>query len=188
MKQNYKLQSMVIAALLCTIGIIIPMYSPVKIMMEPASYTLASHVPVFIAMFISPWVAVSVAFITTFGFLFAGFPIVIVLRALTHVVFAGLGAFILTKNRKILLSVKNTVIFSFFIAVVHAICEVSVVTLFYWGSGMTSAYYEKGYLFAVIGLVGVGTIIHSMIDFGIAIFVWKPLQHVVNIPASAKAM
>jgi len=99
-----------------------------------------------------------------------------------------LGAFILTKNRKILLSVKNTVIFSFFIAVVHAICEVSVVTLFYWGSGMTSAYYEKGYLFAVIGLVGVGTIIHSMIDFGIAIFVWKPLQHVVNIPASAKVM
>ena len=188
MKQNNRLQSMVIAALLCTIGIIIPMYSPVRIMLEPASFTLASHVPIFIAMFISPWVAISVAFITTFGFLFAGFPIVIVLRAFSHIVFAGVGAFILLKRRNTLRTVKSTVLFGLFIAVIHATCEVIVVTLFYQASGMTSAYYEKGYLVAVIGLVGIGTIIHSMIDFGIAIYVWKPLQQVVNIPTSVKVM
>lgn len=178
---------MVIGALLCAIGIVIPMFAP-KIVLEPASFTLASHVPVFIAMFISPFLAISVALITGFGFLFAGYPIVVVLRALTHMIFAGIGALILKKNGNILLSSKNTILFSVFIAAVHAFCEVMVVTFFYWGSGMTSAYYDKGYLLSVIGLVGIGTMIHSMIDLGIAIFVWKPLQHVLTIPASAKIM
>lgn len=186
MNQHNKIQSMVISALLCSIGIIIPIFSPFKILLEPASFTLASHVPIFIAMFISPTVAVSVALITSFGFLFAGFPIVIVLRALTHVVFATLGAIMLKKDSNILSSPKKTFIFGILISLVHGICEVIVVTLFYLGSGMTTAYYENGYIISVIVLVGIGTVIHSMVDLGIAFFVWKPLQHVVTIPASAK--
>ena len=83
MKRDTKLQTMVVAALLCAIGIVIPMFAP-KIVLEPASFTLASHVPIFIALFISPPVALAVSIGTTVGFLFAGFPIVIVLRALTH--------------------------------------------------------------------------------------------------------
>lgn len=185
MKQHNKIQSMVISALLCAIGIIIPMFAP-KIVLEPASFTLASHVPVFIAMFISPVVAISVALITGFGFLFAGFPIVVVLRALSHVIFAALGAIMLKKNGNLLRSPKGTILFSSFISVVHAVCEVIVVTLFYLGSNMTATYYESGYLMSVIILVGIGTMIHSMVDFGIATFVWKPLQNVVTIPASAK--
>ena len=187
MRQNnsYKLLSMVIAALLCAIGIIIPMFSPLKILLEPASFTLASHVPIYIAMFISPAIAVSVALITGFGFLFAGFPIVVVLRALTHIVFAALGAIILKKKSNILHSASSTILFALVISVVHAISEVIVVTIFYWGNQMSEIYYNKGYLVTVIGLVGLGTVIHSMIDFGIAAFVWKPLKNVVSIPVSA---
>ncbi len=48
-------------------GVIIPMVMP-KIMIPPASFTLASHVPLFIAMFFTPGVAVAVALGTTFGF------------------------------------------------------------------------------------------------------------------------
>jgi niacin transporter len=81
---------------------------------------------------------------------------------------------------------KSMAPFAILISVVHAVAEVIVVSFYYWGSSMTSAYYEKGYLLAVIGLVGVGTIIHSMIDFSIAVFVWKPLQYVISIPANAK--
>lgn len=180
-----KVKSMVIAALLCTIGIIIPMFAP-KIVLEPASYTLASHVPIFIAMFISPPIAVAVGLITSFGFFIAGFPLVVVLRALTHLIFAAFGAFLLKKNNNILLSMKSMVPFAILISVIHAIAEVIVVSYYYWGSGMTSAYYEKGYLLTVIGLVGVGTVIHSLIDFSIAVFVWKPLQHVISIPANAR--
>ena len=63
------------------------MFMP-KIVLEPASFTLASHVPVFIAMFISPLVAFAVALGTTIGFLMSGLPVIIVMRALSHVVFA----------------------------------------------------------------------------------------------------
>ncbi|MGB8452010.1 MAG: hypothetical protein WCD89_06730 [Anaerocolumna sp.] len=185
MNQRNKIQIMTIAALLSAIGIMIPLFAP-KIMIEPASFTLASHVPIFIAMFISPYIAIAVAVISAFGFLMAGFPIVVVLRALSHIVFATVGAFILKKNGSLLNSPKSAALFGLFVSFIHAVFEVGVVTFFYWGSGMTTAYYEKGYLLTVIGLVGLGTVIHSMIDFTIALFVWNPLQHIVTIPASVK--
>lgn len=184
MRDN-KVQIMAISALLCAIGIVIPMVAP-RIMLEPVSYTLASHVPIFIAMFISPVVAIFVALITGFGFLTAGFPIVIVCRALTHVVFATIGALILSKYKTTLQSKKNTALFVFFVSIIHAACEVIVVTVFYFGNNMTSGFYDKGYLVTVIGFVGIGTVIHSMIDFGIATVVWKPLSSVVSIPVSVR--
>lgn len=187
MKHNMKtnLQSMTIAALLIAIGIVIPMFAP-KIVLEPASFTLASHVPIFIALFISPPVAVAVALGSTVGFLFAGFPIVIVLRALSHIVFVAVGAAILKKFPDVLTSFGKSTLFGFILALIHAVSEIAVVTLFYFGTGMPKEYYEHGYITSVILILGVGTVIHSMIDFGIAVFVWKPLTHVIRIPVSAK--
>lgn len=185
MRQNYKLQSMILAALLGAIGILIPMFAP-KIVLEPASFTLASHVPIFIAMFISPTVGVCVALVTAVGFFFGPFPLVVVLRALSHVIFVFVGGTILKKNGNILKSPKSTFVFAFLISLLHAACEVVVVTFFYWGSQMTSGYYEKGYILSVMGLVGIGSVIHSMIDFSIATAVWQPLKHVVSMPVSAK--
>ena len=150
-------------------------------MIEPASYTLASHVPVFIAMFISPLVAVFVALVTTLGFLMAGYPIVIVFRALSHIIFAFIGAYILQKRGNTLCSLKTAVPFVLLISTIHAVCEVIVTTIFYF-SGQSTA----NYLTVVIGLVGVGTLIHSSIDFVIAAFVWIPLQKVVSLPTSAR--
>jgi len=185
MKRDTKLQTMVVAALLCAIGIVIPMFAP-KIVLEPASFTLASHVPIFIALFISPPVALAVSIGTTVGFLFAGFPIVIVLRALTHVVFATTGAFVLKKMPNMLTTFGGSAIFGLIMAVIHAFCEVAVVTLFYFGNSMSKENYAHGYIFSVILVLGVGTIVHSMIDFGIAVFIWKPLSNVVHIPYNAK--
>lgn len=181
-KQTEKIKTLTIAAMLCAIGIMIPMVAP-KIIIPPASFTLGSHVAVFIAMFISPPVAVAVAGISAIGFFIAGFPTIIVLRALTHLIFATLGAYILKKNNNILLSMKSTALFAFGISVVHAIAEVIVVSLFFFGGEVTSS---KGYLFTVVVMVGVGTVIHSIIDFSIATFIWKPLQYIITIPANAK--
>ena len=58
-----------ITGLLIALGVVIPMYSPVRIMLPPASFTLASHAVIFVAMFISPKVALAVAAGTTLGFL-----------------------------------------------------------------------------------------------------------------------
>ncbi|MDN5372468.1 MAG: niacin transporter [Carnobacterium sp.] len=170
-----KVHKLTIAALLVAVGILIPMISPIKIVLEPASFTLASHVSIFIAMFISPIIAITVALGTAVGFLLGGFPIIITLRALTHVVFAGVGSYILLKKPEILQSAVKTQLFSLFIGFLHAVCEVIVVSAFYFGGEMTTAYYVQGFLQSVFLLVGVGTIIHSMIDFMLAHIVWKAL-------------
>lgn len=180
-----KVKIMTVSALLCALGILIPLTFP-GIRLEPASFTLASHVPVMIAMFISPTAAAFVASVSTFGFLVAGFPIVVVLRALTHLIFSLIGAFILKKSRHMLQSFNGTALFALLISLIHGAAEVAVVTYFYWVSGMPIGYYDKGFFISVILLVGVGTFLHSLLDFSIAIFVWKPLQKVISIPVNAK--
>lgn len=178
-KTTNKVMVICIAGLLSAIGILIPMFAP-KIVIEPASFTLASHVAIFIAMFISPEIAISVALISSFGFFIAGFPLVVVLRALTHLIFATTGAFVLKKHNNILLSPKTMIPFALLISILHAVAEVTVVSLYYLGTGASMSMY---YIF---GLVGIGTIIHSLVDFSIALLVWSPLQSVITIPTNAK--
>ncbi|MCL2050812.1 MAG: hypothetical protein FWG91_03625 [Lachnospiraceae bacterium] len=160
-----------IAGVLIAIGIIIPMISPFKIIIEPASYTLASHVVIFLAMFISPAMALAVAFGTAAGFFLGGFPLVVVFRALSHMVFAGGGAFYLKHTKTEMTAVKLRV-FSLVIALVHAVCEVIVSSIFYFGQGVVDM---NRFIFLVILLVGVGTIIHSLVDFEITLLIRKPL-------------
>lgn len=173
--KTLKLKQMVVASLLCAISIIIPVFSPFKIIIEPASFTLGSHVAIFIAMFISPFTAISVSLGSALGFFLAGFPIVIVFRAVTHIIFSTLGALYLAKNKDIISSTFKIQLFSFFIGVIHAVCEVSVVTLFYFGN-MSRNSTTNSFLYSVIVLVGFGTLIHSMIDFTIALVIWKTIS------------
>lgn len=174
-------RSMVISALLCAIGIVIPIISPLKITLEPASFTLASHVAIFIAMFISPTTALFVAAGTAAGFLIAGFPIVIVLRAASHIVFAAVGALYLKKHPYTLKSFKSSQIFSLAIGLLHGISEVLTVMPFYFGNNMSSAYYAKGFMISVVLLVGVGTVIHSMVDFYLSQVIFKPVSKAVKL-------
>ncbi len=92
MNRNLSVYRLVVAALLVAIGIIIPMFMPVKVYIPPMSFTLASHVAIFLAMFISPGAALIVALGTTLGFVFSGLPIDVWFRALSHVVWAFGGA------------------------------------------------------------------------------------------------
>lgn len=179
---NYRkaTRNLTIAALLCAIGIVIPLFSPVKILLEPASFTLASHVSIFLAMFISPLIAVTVAIGTTLGFFLGGFPIVIVMRALTHCIFAFVGAKVLSRRPEIMKSPAKALTFSFLISLLHAACEVLVVIPFYFGNTMAPGYYQSGFFTSVVLLVGVGGVVHSMIDFWIAFMVWKPIQKVLQ--------
>ena len=102
MNSKLNTKEVIMAALLCAIGIMIPMISPIKIVLEPASFTLASHVAIFIAMFISTKVALLVTVGTTIGFFIGGFPIVVVARALSHLVFVIFGMSLI-KNKEVLL-------------------------------------------------------------------------------------
>lgn len=174
--KSQSVRKMTAAALLVAVGIVIPLFSPIKVVLEPASFTLASHVAVFLAMFISPPVAVAVAAGTTLGFFLGPFPLVVTLRAASHLVFALVGSLLLQKRPQILSSPLRAQPFSLVIALLHAACEVLVVSAFYFGGAMGTAYYARGYWFAVMLLVGVGSVVHSMVDFGIALLLYNVLR------------
>jgi len=48
-------------------------------------------------------------------------------------------------------------------------------------------YYSKGFLLSVVLLVGVGTVIHSMIDFTLARIIWEPLSKAAKLKNRAKS-
>lgn len=176
-----KLYRLVIAALLCAVGILIPMFSPIKITIDPASFTLASHVAIFLAMFVSPGVAAAVSIGTTLGFFLAGFPITVVMRAASHIVFALVGARYIQKHAEAALHPAKpaNLVFSFLIGALHGLCEVLIILPFYFGGSM-AAYQAKGFLVSIVLLVGVGSILHSMIDLAIASIIWAPLRQALR--------
>ena len=181
MKSKTNTFQLALAGMLIAIGIVIPMFSPIKIIIEPASFTLASHVPVFIAMFISPMMAAAVALGTTLGFLMGGFPLTVVLRALTHVIFATIGAWYLQKhNCEPVRTIRSSLGFSFLIGLLHAVCEVLIVLPFYISGSMPQANYDKGFFVSIFLLVGVGSVIHSMVDLSISIWLYKPISVVYH--------
>lgn len=170
MKSHKHMQVFVLASLLIAVGTVIPMLMP-KIIIGPMSFTLASHVAVMIAIFISPAVAIAVSLGTMLGFFMAGFPFVVVLRALTHVIWAYLGAQYAKKNPQIFEKPLKTLQFNIVIAFIHALGEMIIVIPFYYGNGMDM----QTFMYMIFGLVGLGTVIHSSIDFCLTLPVWKAL-------------
>lgn len=184
MRIKSKVYLLTISALLSAIGVLIPVVVPLRVVLEPASYTLASHVPIFIALFISPMTAVVVALGTAMGFFLGGFPLVVVLRAATHIIWAFLGATLIQNNGHMLDSRQGSVMFSLMIGLVHAACEMLVVMPFFLANRMAPGYYSRGFIVSVVLLVGLGTVIHSMVDYYFATIIWKPLRKVVQLQES----
>lgn len=172
-------KQLTLCAILISIGIIIPIFSPIKILIEPASFTLGSHIAIFMAMFLSPKISFLVSIGTTIGFFIAGFPLTVVLRALTHIIFAYVGSIYLKKHKNLLKEPKESLKFSLFISVIHSICEVLVIIPFYFSSSLPQEYYDKGFLYGVVLLIGVGTIIHSQVDFYISRYIWNMIPQKV---------
>lgn len=168
------------SAILVALGILIPMVMP-KVVIGPASFTLASHVPVFLAMFISPGVAVAVTLGTAFGF-FLSLPVIIAFRALSHIVFALLGAMYLQKHPEIINSMMKFQIFNVVIGIIHATVELLVVAVFFIQGSMTASNYEAGFLYTVVILIGFGGFIHSLVDYNIAFFIGQRLSKHFTFP------
>ena len=192
MKTN-SVKRLTISALLIAMGIIFPMVMP-RITIGPASFTLASHVPVFIAMFISPVVAIAVSLGTGFGFFLSATPI-IALRALSHLIFAVIGAVILQKHPEILINKEGKFtllngklqLFNVGIGVIHSAAELVVVSVFYTMGNLPGTYYTAGFMYSIFLLMGVGGLIHSLVDFSIAYFLASTLSKHVDIPTFTEA-
>lgn len=165
MTKKLSTKNMVITALLIAFGILIPTaFSSFRIPLGPFTATFASHVPTFIAMFISPVSAICAAIGTTIGFIITA-PLVVVVRAASHIIFALVGSYMLKKNCSIILTGIIT-------AVLHAGAEAIVVALFIT-QGWTSS--QNTLLSAVFYVTGLGTLIHHTIDYIIAVVLIKAL-------------
>lgn len=181
---NQNVYQLSLTAMLVAIGILIPVISPVKITIEPMSFTLASHVAIMVAIFISGKIALATALGTTVGFLFAGFPLPVVLRAFTHVVWAYAAAWYISKHKGMGKSVKKMFFLNLGIALLHALLEM-LITFMYFTNGSTA-----DLVYMIFGLTGIGTIVHSSIDFLISFAVWKVLyknskiQKIANLQIS----
>ena len=126
----------------------------------------------FNSMFLSPLMAIFVIIASSFGFLMAGYPMVIVFRAFSHIFFGTLGALYLQKFPDTLDKPKSSWMFNFILAIIHALAEVLACVVFYATSGTNVA----NMFYVLFVLVGFGTIIHSMVDYTLALAVFKVLR------------
>ncbi|SNV54894.1 hypothetical protein [Veillonella rodentium] len=164
-------RDLTITALLMALAIMIPIVMPLKVVIPPASYTLASHVPIFLAMFLSRKMTACVVFGSTLGFFVAGFPLVIVMRAASHILFAMLGALYIRNHQAVLSGGLSFALFNLGCAVVHAVGEVLACLLFY----TTTTLPNIDLVYVVFGLVGGGTIIHSLVDGYISLYIYRAI-------------
>ncbi len=179
LKKTLSTKNLVLTALLIAIGILIPMVfvgPPFKIVVGPYSATLMAHVPVFIAMFISPATAVLTAVGTTLGFFFTA-PLVVATRAATHLIFALLGAYMIKKR-------WNAIFVCLLTGILHSVFESLVVWVFF-SVGLSAP--ATGYSVpAMIYITAIGTFLHHIADFVIAYIVGIALHKAKAIPQLPK--
>lgn len=191
--KKFSVREMTIGALLIALAILIPNVMP-KIVIGPASFTLASHVPLFIAMFFSPLLAAIVAVGTTFGFALSGLPFIITLRAASHIVFALAGAWYLQKRPETVLVNGQFKawnwkfqLYNLVIALLHTVVEVLVVVAFNFIDLGNPGTYDGGAFFFFFVLMGVGGLIHSLVDYNIAYYVTAAVSKQFAIPVFRQA-
>ncbi|WP_230083739.1 hypothetical protein [Aerococcus sanguinicola] len=161
-QNKQSIQRLTLTALLTALAILIPMVMPIKVVLGPASYTLASHLPIVLAIFMGPAPAAFVALASGIGFFLAGFPFVIGLRGLSHVFFATFGAYYFQKHPGVVDKLTTRTAFSFVLAFIHALAEVVVV---YLVTGLGAGTLAAGYFTPLFVFVGLGGIVHGMVDF-----------------------
>lgn len=148
---NNKVKKLTYTGLLTGLAIMIPLYFGfLKVIIPPFTATLASHVPMFLSMFLGPIAAATVGLGSAIGFFITATPEVAA-RAFMHVFVGLVGAYMLKKGISFRMIVLMT-------APLHGLLEAIAVIPF----GFTV---QK-----VLIVVGVGTMLHHLAD-GIISFV-----------------
>nr|WP_270454026.1 hypothetical protein [Halonatronomonas betaini] len=158
LKRKLKVKELVYAALLTALALMIPLVfgTYLRIYIPPFSATLASHLPVFLSMLISPFAAIFVGFGSALGFFLVTGP-VIGARAAIHILVGGTGALLIKKGYSFKLALL-------LVLPIHAIGEALIVLPF-------------GFSLADAGIiVGVGTALHHVADAFLAVAVYELLK------------
>ncbi len=155
------IKSLTIAGLLTALAIVVPLFMPKLPVPQPFSVTPASHLAVILAMFVSPFTVICTVIGSTIAF-FAILGPVVAMRALSHIIFALLGYYMIKKRYNLFLTLAIT-------AILHGLSEAIVVSIFgFFGMADSTLYF-------VWGVTGGITVLHHCFDFGIAMIVYKAL-------------
>ena len=164
-------RNLTITALLMALAIMIPIMMPLKL----SFHRLRIH---WLVMYLYSWLCsclvrwlLVLLLGSTLGFFVAGFPIVIVMRAASHIIFALMGAYYIKHHPGVLTGALSFATFNLVCAIVHAIGEVLACLLFY----TTTTVPNIDLIYVVFVLVGGGTIIHSIVDGYIALYIYKAI-------------
>lgn len=151
-------------AVLVALSFVMPYFMP-TIVLPFTTFTLFSHVPVIIAMFISPYTAIMACIGTTFAFFLKTTPLV-ALRAASHIVFIMIGSFTIKNN----FGTKGLgiPITGFLLGIVHAVLEITVVVLFF--TIVNSVSLTAQYAIVEVGLI---TLMHHCIDYTVSFVIYK---------------
>ena len=157
-----KTRELTVVSLMMALSIIIPQLSP-PLAIPPFTATFASHVPVIITTFISPWAALLTAVGSGIGFAIKlGDPFVTA-RALSHIFFAVIAAIMLRKK-------FNPVLVLLIAMVIHGVGEafvaVPLIHLIFPALPVKASTY----------IVLFGTFIHHVIDSVISVIILIPLS------------
>jgi len=153
-----KTKDLAIGGLLAAVSVMIPLLfagTPLSVNIPPFSATIASHVPVMLAMAISPTVAVFVGIGSAIGFAMR-LPMVIAARALMHAIFGGVGAYAYKKGMPFWMVFAITM-------PLHGLLEALVVLPF--GFSLSQAFI----------VTGLGTMMHHVVDAMISFAVYQML-------------
>ena len=93
------------------------------------------------------------------------------MRAASHIIFALMGAYYIKHHPGVLTGALSFAAFNLACAIVHAIGEVLACLLFY----TTTTIPNIDLIYVVFVLVGGGTIVHSMVDGYIALYIYKAI-------------
>ena len=163
-KRRISTKDIAIAALLTALALAIPLFMPIKLVLEPIfSATFASHVPGILSMFVGPFAVIGTAVGSALGFIQLG-PWV-ALRALSHAVFGLTGCKLIEKKWNVFLVLILT-------GLIHAAAEM-IVGLISIPFIVTPA---DGILKYIIVTIGLGTFIHHCIDFVISLIIFYGLK------------
>ena len=171
-----KTKNIALAAVLTAISFVLPYFIPSIIIPPDMSVTLLSHTPIFIAMFINPFVAVFTC-IGTLGAFMAkpqtmGLPTVWI-RAGSHIIFAIVGSVIMSKWKKGYKGVSFYTVCGI-ITLIHAVFEMlSALIAFAIAAPGAPAVLTSRYIFIVVGLV---TVVHSIFDYSFAVLIYNTLS------------
>ncbi|RXI50598.1 ECF transporter S component [Clostridium tetani] len=156
------IRKMVYTALLISLSIVIPLtFGFLAIQIGPFTATLASHVPMFLSMFLGPLASVMVGIGSGIGF-FITKGAYVGARALMHSIVGMSGAYLIQRE----VSYFKVVISTSF---VHGIAEALVVIPF----GITFK--------SILITVGLGTVLHHLVDGILAYGVIRILSRVLKL-------